>query len=68
VLLFEFFPALVTVLSAAIATWLFFSNRNAPDESAQHERRERERRERAAAAKVKGGAGDVKPGRPSMRG
>jgi hypothetical protein len=68
VLLFEFFPALVTVLSGVIAAWLYFSNRQAPDESAQDERRSRERRERAAAAKMKGDVGDIKPRRPSMRG
>jgi len=68
VLLFEFFPALVTLVSAVIAAWLYFSNREAPDESAQDERRSRESRERAAAAKMKGDAGDVRPRRPSMRG
>ena len=67
-LLFEFFPALVTAVSAVIAAWLFFSNRAAPDESGQDERRSRERRERADAAKMKGDVDDVKPRRPSMRG
>jgi len=68
VLLFEFFPALMTVVSAVIAAWLYFSNREAPDESAQDERRSRESRERAAAARMKGDVDDVKPRRPSMRG
>jgi hypothetical protein len=68
VLFFEFFPAFITVLGAIVATWLYFSNRRAPDESAQNARRRRERDERQDAARREGPIDDARPRRPSMRG
>jgi hypothetical protein len=68
VLLFEFFPAFVTVVGVIVATWLYFSNRRAPDESARDARRLRERDERAAAARREGPIEDARPRRPSMKG
>ena len=61
-LLFEFFPAFVMVVSLVVGVWLYVVNRSAPDESAAHEKRRREVAARAASAKGKG------PGRsrPSM--
>lgn len=61
-LLFEFFPAFVTVVSLVVGVWLYVVNRSAPDESAAQEQRRREVAARAASAAAKG------PGRrrPSM--
>jgi hypothetical protein len=67
VLLFEFFPAFISIVSLIVGAWLYFSNRTAPDESAQDARRQRERNERAAAALGEGHVGDARPTRPSMR-
>jgi hypothetical protein len=54
VLLFEFFPAFVAIVSIVVGVWLYVVNRNAPDESARQEQLRREVAERAAAAKDKG--------------
>ena len=43
VLFFELFPAFMVVVSLLIGVWLYASNRAAPDESLQDERRSRER-------------------------
>ena len=66
VLLFEFFPAFVMVVSLVVGIWLYVVNRSAPDESAKHERLRREVAERAAAAKGKGGSEGRGRRRPSM--
>jgi hypothetical protein len=66
VLLFEFFPAFVAVISIVVGIWLYVLNRNAPDERAKHERLRREVAERAAAAKDKGLQDERGPHRPSM--
>jgi hypothetical protein len=68
VLFFEFFPAFITLVGGIVATWLYFSSRRAPDESAHDARRLRERDERADAARREGPIEDAKPRRPSMRG
>jgi hypothetical protein len=67
VLFFELFPAFITIVSLAVGTWLYFSNRRAPDESAQNARRQRERDARTAAALSQGHVDDARPRRPSMR-
>ena len=66
-LLFEFFPAFVALVSLIVGTWLYVSNRRAPDESAQNAQRLRERDERAEAALNNGPVEEAKPRRPSMR-
>jgi hypothetical protein len=66
VLLFEFFPAFVALVSVVVGIWLYVANRNAPDESAEYEQRRREVAERAAAAKAKGDPEDRGRRRPSM--
>ena len=65
-LLFEFFPAFVMIVSLVVGIWLYVANRNAPDESAKHEKVRREVAERAAAAKVKGAPEERGRRRPSM--
>ena len=65
-LLFEFFPAFVMIVSFVVGIWLYVVNRGAPDESAKHERLRREVAERAAAAKDKGASGERGRRRPSM--
>ena len=65
-LLFEFFPAVVMFVSLAVGIWLYISNRGAPDESAEHERRRREVAARAAAERAKGKSGERGSSRPSM--
>ena len=68
-LLFEFFPAAVMILSLVVGIWLYVTNREAPDETAEHERRRREVRARAASEKTKGAKGqsaDRGSSRPSM--
>jgi hypothetical protein len=66
VLLFEFFPAFVALVSVVVGVWLYVVNRNAPDESAKHEELRREVAERAAAAKAKGAPEERGRRRPSM--
>ena len=65
-LLFEFFPAFVMIVSLVVGIWLYVVNRSAPDESAEHERRRREVAERAAAARAKGNPEERGRRRPSM--
>ena len=65
-LLFEFFPAFVAIVSVVVAICLYVVDRNAPDESAKHEQLRREIAERAAAARVNGTADERGPHRPSM--
>ena len=65
-LLFEFFPAAVMIVSLVVGVWLYVSNRSAPDESAEHERRRREVAARAAAEKAKGESARRGSSRPSM--
>ena len=65
-LLFEFFPAFVMIVSLVVGIWLYVANRSAPDESAEHERRRREVAERAAAAKASGASEESGWRRPSM--
>lgn len=65
-LLFEFFPAFVMIVSLVVGIWLYVANRTAPDESAVHERRRREVAERAAALKAKGESDERGRRRPSM--
>ena len=65
-LLFEFFPAFVALVSVIVGVWLYVVNRSAPDESAEHEKRRREVAERAAAAKAKGDPEERGSRRPSM--
>lgn len=64
-LLFEFFPAAVMIVSLVVGVWLYLANRDAPDESADHERRRREVAARAARAK-EGRTTDRGSRRPSM--
>ena len=64
-LLFEFFPAVVMIVSLVVGVWLYVSNRGAPDESAVHEKRRREVAARAAA-KAKGKSAERGSSRPSM--
>ena len=64
-LLFEFFPAFVMIVSLVVGVWLWVVNRSAPDESAVHEQRRRDVAARAAAAKAHGKASEGKR-RPSM--
>jgi hypothetical protein len=66
VLLFEFFPAAVMLLSLVVGIWLYATNREAPDERAAHERRRREVAARAASEKAKGQSIDRGSKRPSM--
>jgi hypothetical protein len=66
VLLFEFFPAFVAIVSIVVGVWLYVVNRNAPDERARQERLRREVAERAAAAKDKGLPDEKGRRRPSM--
>jgi hypothetical protein len=66
VLLFEFFPAFVAIVSVAVAIWLYVVNQSAPDESAKHEKLRQEIAERAEAARRNGTAGERGPHRPSM--
>jgi hypothetical protein len=66
VLLFEFFPAFVALVSVVVGIWLYVANRSAPDDSAAHEKRRREVAERAAAAKARGGREEGGRRRPSM--
>jgi hypothetical protein len=66
VLLFEFFPAVVMVVSLIVGIWLYVSNRGAPDENAEHERRRREVVARAASEQAKGQSAARGGGRPSM--
>ena len=65
-LLFEFFPAFVLIVSLVVGIWLFVVNRSAPDESAKHERLRREVAARAAAAKANGASEESGRRRPSM--
>lgn len=65
-LLFEFFPAVVSIVSLVVGIWLYRLNRRAPDESAAHEQRRREVAARAAAAKAAGKSTDGNGRRPSM--
>lgn len=65
-LLFEFFPAFVMIVSLVVGVWLYVVNRSAPDESAVHEKRRRDVAARAAAAAAKGEAEETGPRRPSM--
>jgi hypothetical protein len=69
VLLFEFFPAAVMILSLVAGIWLYVTNRDVPDERAQREQRRREVAARAASEKAKGAKGqsaDHGSKRPSM--
>jgi hypothetical protein len=69
VLLFEFFPAAVMILSLIVGIWLFATNRESPEERAAHEQRRREVAARAASEKAKaakGQSGDRGSKRPSM--
>jgi hypothetical protein len=65
-LLFEFFPAFVLIVSFVVGVWLYVSNRSAPDESAEPEKRRREVAARAASAREKGKPAAGGKGRPSM--
>ncbi len=65
-LLFEFFPAFVMIVSLVVGVWLYVINRSAPDESAAHEKRRRDVAARAAAAAAKGKSDETGPRRPSM--
>ena len=65
-LLFEFFPAFVMIVSLVVGVWLYVVNRSAPDESAKHERLRREVAARAAAAKASGASEERGRRRPSM--
>jgi hypothetical protein len=65
-LLFEFFPAFVMILSLVVGVWLWVTNRTAPDESEQHARRRREVAARAAAEAAKDKSADRDSRRPSM--
>ena len=65
-LLFEFFPAAVMILSLVVGVWLYVTNREAPDERAEHARRRREVAARAAEEEAKGSAADRGSKRPSM--
>jgi hypothetical protein len=65
VLLFEFFPAFVMIVSLVVGVWLWVVNRSAPDESAAHEQRRRDVAARAATAKAHGESTEGKR-RPSM--
>ena len=51
VLLFEFFPAFVMLVSVVVGIWLYFANRQAPDDREQREERRRQAEERRARAK-----------------
>jgi hypothetical protein len=66
VLLFEFFPAVVMIVSLVVGIWLYVANRRAPDESAEHERRRREVAARAATERAEGTSTERSGGRPSM--
>jgi hypothetical protein len=66
VLLFEFFPAFVMIVSLVVGVWLYVANRSAPDESAEDEKRRREVAARAASATAKGTAAERGRSRPSM--
>jgi hypothetical protein len=66
VLLFEFFPAFVLIVSLVVGVWLYVVNLSAPDETAKHERLRREVAERAAAAKASGASEESGRRRPSM--
>ena len=66
VLLFEFFPAAVMILSLVVGIWLYVTNRDVPEERAQHDRRRRDVAARAASEKAKGESADRGKGRPSM--
>jgi hypothetical protein len=69
VLFFELFPAFMVVVSLLIGVWLYASNRAAPDESLQDERRSRERDARRAAAGTEPErTRNPQTRRPSMRG
>ena len=65
-LLFEFFPAAVMIVSLVVGIWLYVSNRGAPDESAEYERRRLEVAARAEAEKAKGNSAQRGSSRPSM--
>ena len=65
-LLFEFFPLFVAVVSGVVAVWLFIVNRHAPDETARREQLRREIAERAAVAREQGRTDERGPHRPSM--
>ena len=65
-LLFEFFPAAVMIVSLVVGIWLYMSNLSAPDESAEHDRRRREVAARAAAEKERGQSANRGSSRPSM--
>ena len=65
-LLFEFFPAFVAIVSLIVGIWLYVMNQDAPDETAQHEKLRREIAERAATARERGRADERGPHRPSM--
>jgi hypothetical protein len=64
-LLFEFFPLFVAIVSVVVGVWLYVANRSAPDESAEHEKRRRDVAARAAAAQKDKPSGPGR-GRPSM--
>lgn len=64
-LLFEFFPAVVMLVSAIVGVWLYASHRNAPDDREERERRARERAAREALRKSNPGR-DPNSRRPSM--
>lgn len=65
-LLFEFFPAFVMVVSLIVGVWLYLADRDAPDDSTDRERRRREVTTRAARDAGKGGSADRGGRRPSM--
>lgn len=65
-LFFELFPAFLMIVSGIVGVWLYASNRNAPDESADDERRRRERQARAESASDSEPARSPDIRRPSM--